>query len=452
MDYIPPLNGDPGNPNRGWPNANPATGVAGARIDGRAFEYTMREILEVINYAGLAPNNSDLTQLRQAMMLLIASGLSSRIANMFQAGPTSPASMKVQLAAGHIFSDASLTEISSQQTATLTAPAAPNSRIDRIVVDRATGVVAVVAGTPSTSPTAPAIPTGKNPVARVLVTPTTTSIATAAITDERDLFSLGLGLAAFKGLSTNIVANAGNLDLNDTGVGAGSVGDSINIPQITFDAKGRATAKTTNAVRSASTSQTGVVQGADSAALLARTAGRYPDASVLGTALHPLLATLTASSSATLDFTAMDSSKYAGYLFVFEDIIPATNAVNIQLLFSTNGGSTFLSSGYAYAGFGYDNGTSGGFGQNSATQISMTRSNVQNGNGGMSGFGYLSVASGAYGAKWTSQLTLLNNASNYDFEIMGAANSGVTIPNAVRFQASSGNISSGTIRVYGIPK
>lgn len=452
MDYIPPLNGDTGNPNRGWPNANPGAGVAGARIDGRALEYPMREILEVINYAGLAPNNGDLTQLRQAMMLLIASGLSSRIANMFQAGPTSPASMKVQLTAGHIFSDASLTEIASQQTATLTAPAAPNSRIDRIVVDRATGVVAVVAGTPSTSPAAPAIPTGKNPVARVLLTPTTTSIAAAAITDERDLFSLGLGLAAFKGLSTNIVNNAGNLDLNDTGVGAGSVGDSINIPQITFDAKGRATAKSTNAVRTASTSQTGVVQGADSAALLARTAGRYPDASVLGTAVRPLLATLNASSSASLVFSGFDSSKYAGYEFVFEDVTPGTNAVGLQALFSTDGGSSWLSAGYAYSGYGCDNGTAGGFGQNSASQIGLTRSNVQNGNGGMSGFGILGVAAGAYCTKWTSQLTLLNNASNYDTEFTGASNSGTTIVNAIKFQMSSGVIASGTIRVYGIPK
>ena len=212
MKYRPPLNGDTANPDRPWPNADPASGVKGARIDGPAIEYVQRELVALIEGAGLEPSDADLTQVYQAVNVLIASGLSGRIANMFQAGPTSPVSMQVQLAAGHVFTDGTLTEVATQTTAALVAPAAPNSRVDRIVIDRATGVLSVVAGAPAVGPVAPAIPSGKQPVARVLLTPTTVSITSANIADERDLFALGLGLAAFKALGADIVGDgSGNL-------------------------------------------------------------------------------------------------------------------------------------------------------------------------------------------------------------------------------------------------
>lgn len=233
MKYIPPLNGDTGNPNRAWPNANPALGIAGARIDGQGIEHPMRELTNLIAAAGLTPDSNDLTQVQQAIQLLIAAGVSARVANMFKPGPTSPLSMKVQLAAGHVFTDASLTEVSSQQSATLVAPASPNSRIDRIVIDRASGALSVVAGTPAVSPVAPAIPTGKQPVARVLLSPTTTSIDTANITDERDLFALGLGLAAFAGLGADVAGVAGNL--------ATIVGFQLRTANFTFAAGDRGT-------------------------------------------------------------------------------------------------------------------------------------------------------------------------------------------------------------------
>lgn len=208
MEYRPPLNGDTANPDRGWPNADPAVGLKGARIDGPAIEYVQRELVALIASAGLTPSGADLTQVFQAVNTLISSGLSGRLANMFQGGPTSPVSMQVQLAAGHVFTDGTLTEVATQTTAALVAPAAPNSRVDRIVIDRATGVLSVVAGAPAVGPVAPAIPSGKQPVARVLLTPTTVSITSANIADERDLFALGLGLAAFAALGADIALDA----------------------------------------------------------------------------------------------------------------------------------------------------------------------------------------------------------------------------------------------------
>jgi hypothetical protein len=98
--------------------------------------------------------------------------------------------MTVALDAGHIFNGTDLTEVPPQTTAAITAPAT-NPRIDRVVIDRLTGVVSVVTGTENATPVAPAFPTGTVPIARVLLQPGMTVITNDAITDERSLYSLG---------------------------------------------------------------------------------------------------------------------------------------------------------------------------------------------------------------------------------------------------------------------
>lgn len=92
--------------------------------------------------------------------------------------------MTVALAAGCILSGVTLTEVAAQSTSTITAPSA-NPRIDRVVIDKSTGAMSVVAGSEGASPSAPDIPAGKLPVAKVLLTVGMTAITNADITDER---------------------------------------------------------------------------------------------------------------------------------------------------------------------------------------------------------------------------------------------------------------------------
>lgn len=69
----------------------------------------------------------------------------------------------------------------------LISPVITNPRIDRVVLDASAGTVSVVTGTESVTPTAPAIPTGKYPIAQVLMTSTTSgTITNSMIYDERD--------------------------------------------------------------------------------------------------------------------------------------------------------------------------------------------------------------------------------------------------------------------------
>ena len=74
MEYVPPLNGDTEDPDRPWVNANLGTGTEGSYFNAPAAEVTQREILTVIEQAGLEPDGEDLTQLYQAIAALIAAG------------------------------------------------------------------------------------------------------------------------------------------------------------------------------------------------------------------------------------------------------------------------------------------------------------------------------------------------------------------------------------------
>ena len=94
--------------------------------------------------------------------------------------------MTLRLEAGAIFDGATLTEVAAQDTAVIKAPSV-DPRIDRVVIDKATGAVSVVTGTEAASPTPPAVPAGKVPVAQVALVVSQSEIVNADITDERAL-------------------------------------------------------------------------------------------------------------------------------------------------------------------------------------------------------------------------------------------------------------------------
>jgi microcystin-dependent protein len=81
-----------------------------------------------------------------------------------------------------------------QVTGTITAPGG-NPRIDRVVIDRLTGALSVITGTPAATPSPPAITSGKVPVCQILLQTSSTSITNSMLTDERDFSALGHGTA-----------------------------------------------------------------------------------------------------------------------------------------------------------------------------------------------------------------------------------------------------------------
>lgn len=81
MEYIAPINGDQGDPNRSYWNKDPLNPDAnlrrGAQPPAESIEHPMREIVNVITASGLIPNQGDLTQLHAAIENMIANASSA---------------------------------------------------------------------------------------------------------------------------------------------------------------------------------------------------------------------------------------------------------------------------------------------------------------------------------------------------------------------------------------
>jgi hypothetical protein len=156
----------------------------------------------------------------------------------------------------------------------------------------------------------------------------------------------------------------------------------------------------------------------------------------------------SASTSSSLDF---DSASYADYEWIefrLSDVLPATDAANLVLRGSTDGGSTYVSStDYQYAGSNFNTtpGTNG-FGSSGSSGV-VVAINMSNASGGFNGVvrvrrtGLCADAKGVYYAGGGGSL-LIHTQS-------GGARFGSTY-DAFRFLLSSGNITSGTIRAYGL--
>lgn len=181
----------------------------------------------------------------------------------------------------------------------------------------------------------------------------------------------------------------------------------------------------------------------------------YVDAAVSGATSRVLLATKTASASASLDFTEFDNATYRRYEFEFDAVIPATDAVSLNMLTSTDGGSTYDSGASDYTwnanGFSGASATQGGAATAAAIQLNTvivwgSDTNEAGVNGTISLWAApaatYTVMEGRI-AGWSSAGTLLRLS-------LGGARLSAADVDACQFLFSSGNIESGTIRMFGI--
>lgn len=77
MEYVQPIGAAA---DASYVDANPAGGVEGSPVPAAAIEHPMREIVAVIEAAGLTPDGEDLTQLADAIAALIAAGTPAGVA------------------------------------------------------------------------------------------------------------------------------------------------------------------------------------------------------------------------------------------------------------------------------------------------------------------------------------------------------------------------------------
>jgi len=168
-----------------------------------------------------------------------------------------------------------------------------------------------------------------------------------------------------------------------------------------------------------------------------------------------LLSTQTASGSASLVFNGLFNSTYDQYVFVFNNILPATNNVILYCVLGTGGGPTYVTANYNWVLNAFLGGS---------TYIEYTASDPQitmSQNAGVYGIpstggnycgqlwlagctGTSSIATGIFTNGYTTATTPFAAA------IQGSFSQAAATFTAIKFYMSSGNITSGTIRMYGL--
>ena len=167
-----------------------------------------------------------------------------------------------------------------------------------------------------------------------------------------------------------------------------------------------------------------------------------------------LLASKTASASATLDFTEFDNAVYRRYEFELENVLPATDGAGMRLLTSTNNGASYDTGAtdYSHTRVIAASGAVTVVNSAGAAQISVA-TNIGNAAGEQGVSGIVSVWNAGSAVRTTVQMALHYfdaAAGHISYTDGSGARLASQDTDACRFLMTSGDITSGTIRMYGV--
>jgi hypothetical protein len=162
-----------------------------------------------------------------------------------------------------------------------------------------------------------------------------------------------------------------------------------------------------------------------------------------------LISEQTFSGVANVDF--IDIGNYNEYELVLDDILPVTNAAQLQMRFSTDNGSTFISSTGAYitqeqATVGV--GVGAGLSTLTVATLSQGISN-SSGDGGSFIIRFIGTRSATSNTRFLSFAKGINNLPAHASWIYFGERDADEAHNAIRILMSSGNM-SGVARFYGM--
>jgi hypothetical protein len=175
-----------------------------------------------------------------------------------------------------------------------------------------------------------------------------------------------------------------------------------------------------------------------------------------------LLSTQTASGSASISFTSGIDSTYKEYMFVFNNIHPATNAAKFRLIGSTDGGSSYgvATTTSMFEALVDESGSSPTLRYEDGDDVAQSSSAfpISTGIGSdndecLSGFLHLFEPSSSTFVKHFLTSTNLVNGSGTSYTVstrVGGYFNTTSAIDAVQFTMSSGNIDAGTIQMFGI--
>ena len=174
-----------------------------------------------------------------------------------------------------------------------------------------------------------------------------------------------------------------------------------------------------------------------------------------------LIATGTASNSASLAFTSVITSTYDSYMILFEALRPATSGTTLQVYLSDDNGSSYTTSDMRYinpvvyyAGSGSPSGNGGNVEASGVNFWQPTSGGILNStNQGLSGVMYLHDApNNASLTRFHAMSVYSSSATNNELTVgPGFGNTvSATTKDALKIQFASGNITDGKVKIYGI--
>ena len=177
---------------------------------------------------------------------------------------------------------------------------------------------------------------------------------------------------------------------------------------------------------------------------------------------HTLIATATASSSATLSFTLGLDSLYDAYEFRFMNIHPQNDSVYPKFKASTDGGSSYgvaTTTTYVRAYHQEDDGGTGlayvtGYDSAQSTGLIQIGEDVgADADQSLSGIMTLyNPASTTYMKHFTLDTQNVNGGNWSARQLIAGYVNTTSAVNAMQFSFSSGNIDAGVIKMYGVAK
>lgn len=208
---------------------------------------------------------------------------------------------------------------------------------------------------------------------------------------------------------------------------------------------------TAYAVLCGGTTSTGAVQsvsgvGTANQVLTSNGASALPTWQTAATGAWFLIRTATASTSANLTFTSSDITGYTKYAVLLSNINNDTGTVSLRMDWSVDNGSNYLGSAFL-SGVNSHSYNSTTQANSSSTSTCPLSPSITNTSVNISGLLNLILATSAV-SSYTGALYTTDTTSVY-IECFGM-NSGTTTINNIRFTYSSGNITSGTISLYGV--
>ena len=174
-----------------------------------------------------------------------------------------------------------------------------------------------------------------------------------------------------------------------------------------------------------------------------------------------LISTQTASSSSTISFTSGIDSTYDEYVFKFINIHPATEGTKFMFNASVDGGSNYnvTKTTTAFRAYHTEDDSSGfsyltGYDLAQSTSDMFLNQNLGNADdshvcGTMSLFSPSNTTFVKHFINRTESMNQASSVASTDFFSAGYLNTTSAV-NAIIFKMVSGNIDSGTIKLYGV--